>query len=93
MLIRCPCCGERPHSEFVYGGDATVRRPDMPERVSDERWHEYVYIRANPRGAHRELWHHTFGCGLWIEVHRDTLTHRIFGAALVGSRGSGPADG
>jgi heterotetrameric sarcosine oxidase delta subunit len=77
MLIKCPFCGERPHAEFVYGGDAGVRRPAGPAAVSDEAWFDYVYIRNNPRGAHREFWHHALGCDQWIEVSRDTLTHAI----------------
>jgi sarcosine oxidase delta subunit len=35
MLIQCPFCGERPFSEFAYGGDATVKRPAEPAAASD----------------------------------------------------------
>ena len=84
MLIPCPHCGERPHSEFTYGGDATPQRPANPAGASDEQWQDYVYIRVNPMGPHREFWFHTLGCEQWIEVRRDTLTHRIEGAFPVG---------
>jgi len=84
MLIPCPHCGERPHSEFTYGGDADVARPADPASAADEQWFAYVYLRDNHIGAHREHWHHTFGCSQWIEVRRDTLTHRIWAAALAG---------
>ena len=84
MLIPCPYCGARPHLEFTYGSDASLRRPDEPARASDEHWHDYVYLRNNPRGPHREFWHHTLGCEQWIVVTRDTLTHQIQGAAEVG---------
>jgi len=84
MMIPCPHCGERSHSEFTYGGDASVRRPDDPTGVSDQQWVDYLYIRVNPRGPHREYWHHTLGCDQWIEVRRDTLTHEIHDAATVG---------
>jgi heterotetrameric sarcosine oxidase delta subunit len=77
MLITCPHCGARPHAEFTYGGDGGLRRPADPASVSDEAWHEYLYIRANPRGPHREYWHHTLGCDQWIAVERDTLSHQI----------------
>ena len=77
MLIRCPYCGERPHAEFVYGGDANVRRPVDPAAASDETWFDYLYLRDNPRGPHREFWHHALGCDQWIEVRRDTITHAI----------------
>ena len=92
MIIPCPWCGDRPHGEFAYGGDATVRRPDDPAKAGDAEWFDYVYIRNNPAGPHRELWHHAFGCGQWIEVRRDTLTHRIEGAAPA-SGAAGGGDG
>ena len=38
MLIPCPWCGERAHTEFAYGGDATVRRPARPDEASDSDW-------------------------------------------------------
>lgn len=89
MLIHCPHCGLRPHGEFTYGGDATLRRPADPAKASDEAWLDYLYIRDNPSGPHREHWHHTLGCERWIEVRRDTLSHRIDGAVPIGK--SGPA--
>jgi hypothetical protein len=27
-----------------------------------QRWHDYVYLRDNPAGPHRELWQHVSGC-------------------------------
>ena len=66
LLIDCPHCGQRAHTEFSYGGDATVRRPDDPRAVSLETWLDYVYLRDNPRGAHTEWWQHTYGCRRWI---------------------------
>jgi len=89
MLIPCPHCGERPHSEFTYGVDATLRRPADPAGTADEDWTAYLYIRRNPEGPHRELWHHTLGCEQWLEVERDTLSHRILRAQPVGRKASG----
>jgi heterotetrameric sarcosine oxidase delta subunit len=82
LLITCPWCGERAHSEFSYGGDATPARPAAGAPL--EAWHDYVYLRDNPRGPHLELWHHTAGCRRWIQVKRDTLTHAIAGTAPAG---------
>lgn len=81
LLIRCPWCGERDHTEFTYGADAHVRRPapDSPE----QDWVDYVYFRDNPRGSHLEYWHHVFGCRRWLRVARDTLTHEITGVAFA----------
>ena len=85
LLIPCPYCGERAQVEFAYGGDATRQRP--PDGAPDEAWYEYVYLRSNPRGPHREWWLHHAGCGRWIRVIRDTATHAVLGAESA----SGPA--
>lgn len=76
LRIDCPCCGVRDHDEFRYGGDASVERPAQDER-DFERWYRYVYVRANPRGVHREYWQHVMGCRQWLIVERDTATHAI----------------
>ena len=83
MLIPCPHCGPRIHDEFTYLGDATVRRPDPAEAGAERAFCDYVYIRDNPAGAHRELWFHAAGCHEWLVVERDTRTHAIAGARSV----------
>jgi heterotetrameric sarcosine oxidase delta subunit len=45
--------------------------------------YDYVYLRTNPAGPHRELWYHGSGCHGWLVVTRDTLTHEIRAARLV----------
>jgi methylglutamate dehydrogenase subunit B len=75
LRIACPFCGIRDHTEFIYGGDATIERPAADAPL--ETWNEAVYLRGNPRGMHEELWHHAHGCRAWIVVRRDTLTHEI----------------
>jgi len=75
IRIECPFCGTRDHSEFSYGGDATVEYPALDASAGD--WSEAVYQRRNPRGSHREYWHHLNGCRAWLIVERDTLTHEI----------------
>ena len=79
MRIPCPHCGERASEEFAYLVAANPVRPaaDAPA----EAWHDYVYLRDNPAGALRELWHHMHGCRRWLVVTRDTRTHAI-GAAV-----------
>lgn len=83
MRINCPCCGERGLDEFLYHGDATVRRPDpsLPTALSD--FTAYVYQRRNPRGAHSELWYHAAGCHSWLVVERDTATHAVLSVKLA----------
>ena len=76
IRINCPFCGQRDHSEFTYGGDATKIRPK--HSVTDmDAWLDYVYLRENPKGAHKEYWHHTHGCHQWLVVERDTTTHEV----------------
>jgi sarcosine oxidase subunit delta len=81
MRIPCPFCGERDAREFSYLGDATLTRPDPAAPDAERQFFDYVYLRDNPAGPHRELWYHGQGCRSWIEVSRDTRTHRIDGAA------------
>ncbi len=76
LRIECPVCGLRDETEFTYGGDASATLPSISE-PSPEHWYETVFVRDNPRGAHRELWHHHLGCRQWLVVERDTLTHEI----------------
>jgi heterotetrameric sarcosine oxidase delta subunit len=87
MLIECPWCGPRGHVEFTYAGDATIKRP-APD-AGEAAFADYVYLRDNRRGPHRELWHHTGGCRRFVEVQRNTLTHEITGTSAPG-RGRGP---
>ena len=83
MRLPCPHCGERDISEFVYRGDATVKRPDPLAPDAARLFHEYVHLRANPAGWHHDLWYHEGGCRSWIVVDRNTLTHEVRGAELA----------
>ena len=88
IRINCPFCGERDHSEFTYGGDATKVRPEHGSNDM-EAWLDYVYLRDNPRGSHREYWHHTHGCRQWLIVERDTLTHEVTSVSFAKPTKSG----
>ena len=83
MLIPCPICGLRDQSEFTYGGDATIVRPAFAD-ANAASWAEYVYDRTNPRGPHTEYWHHVHGCRSWLIVSRNTETHDVSGARMIG---------
>lgn len=82
LRIACPICGLRDETEFTYGGDATVTRPVMSEE-DVKPWLDYVFMRDNPRGPHKEYWHHVTGCRQWLVVERDTLTHTISSTNLA----------
>ena len=76
IRIECPFCGERDHSEFNYGGDASITYP--PLDAPADAWHDAVFLRENICGRQSETWHHIHGCRMWLIVERDTMTHEIF---------------
>lgn len=76
MRVRCPNCGQRDLSEFVWGGEADVTRPRDPATATDGAWTDYLYFRDSPAGAVRERWYHLHGCRAWFDVTRDAATHR-----------------
>jgi sarcosine oxidase subunit delta len=80
MRIPCPICGERDRREFYYRG-AALERPDAG--AGDAFWADYVHLRDNPAGKTRDLWYHADGCGAWLVVTRDTVSHAIHGAELA----------
>ena len=89
MRIPCPLCGERDSREFTPRGAADLLdRP--PEDAGDAAWHNYLHLRDNPAGDTEELWHHGAGCGAWLVVSRNTMTHTVHGARLA--REAGDAD-
>ena len=78
MLINHPLLGPRDASEFVYLGDAALlNRPDASATDSADAFHEYLHLRDNVAGEHRELWYHEQGDRSWLVVTRNTLTHEI----------------
>ncbi|MGI4857154.1 MAG: sarcosine oxidase subunit delta [Janthinobacterium lividum] len=77
LLIDCPWCGPRAEGEFSYGGEAGIIRPVAPETLSDKEWGDYLFMRKNPRGVHREQWLHAHGCRRWFNVKRDTVTYEF----------------
>jgi heterotetrameric sarcosine oxidase delta subunit len=83
MLITCPWCGPRDETEFHYGGEANLAHPADPFALTDAEWADYVFTRANPKGAFAERWSHSAGCRRWFDVVRDTVTHEISKAEPV----------
>jgi heterotetrameric sarcosine oxidase delta subunit len=96
MIINHPLLGPRDSAEFVYLGDAKLmNRPqwqgkDASQEKIDEalhRFHDYVYLRDNPAGVHRELWYHEQGDRSWLVVTRNTLSHEILDVSLAKEAG------
>ncbi|MCM2560777.1 sarcosine oxidase subunit delta [Lutimaribacter sp. EGI FJ00015] len=82
MRIPCPICGNRDSREFDYMGHAlTLDRPAPDAGLG--AWDDYLHNRENPAGPTRDLWFHGLGCGAWLVVSRDTVTHEVFGAELA----------
>ncbi len=85
LLIPCPWCGPREDDEFSFGGEADIQRPADPEAISDATWADYLFMRDNRRGLHREQWCHTAGCRRWFIVQRDTNTNQILEVSTFGN--------
>ncbi len=58
MRIPCPFCGERDAASSVI---AAMRRDPSAADARAEAYAEYVYLRDNPAGAHKEWWQHALG--------------------------------
>ncbi len=84
FLIECPWCGVRDESEFNCVGEAHISRPLDTEKLSDEEWADYLFMRTNPKGLHREQWLHAAGCRRYFNAERDTVTYRFSGTYKIG---------
>lgn len=84
LLIPCPWCGPCAEVEFRCGGEAHIARPENPETLSDEAWADYLFMRTNPKGWHRERWYHVHGCRRWFNLVRHTVSHAIADAYKMG---------
>ncbi len=76
MRLTCPVCGERDRREFYYQGAAVAMSRPAPDAGADA-WDNYVHLRENPAGETRDMWQHDGGCGAWLVVTRNTVTHEI----------------
>ncbi len=85
MRIECPWCGGRDETEFHYGGEAHIARPEDPDALSDEAWADYLFMRSNPRGVHAERWMHAQGCRRWFNVLRHTASHEVVAVYPMGA--------
>ena len=86
LLITCPWCGPRDETEFRCGGEAHIVRPKDPDALSDAAWADYLFMRSNPKGVHRERWVHAQGCRRWFNVLRHTVTHQILAVYRMGEQ-------
>ena len=82
LQIPCPYCGVRDEPEFSFGGPSHVTRPELTS--SDAEWTSYLYNRNNPKGVHYERSLHSYGCGRWFNVARNTVSHEILAVYRMG---------
>lgn len=82
MRLTCPLCGERDRREFYYGAIA-LDRPAADAGTA--AWDDYVHLRDNPAGRTVDVWIHEAGCGAWLRVERDTVSHAIYSVSEVSS--------
>lgn len=84
MIINHPLLGPRDSQEFTYLGDVSlIERPDWQAADAVDRFFEYLYLRDNPAGEHRELWFHEQGDRSWVVVTRNVVTHEILNVELA----------
>ncbi len=58
-----------------------MARPGLEQ--SDQAWGEYLFFRDNPKGLHLERWRHSYGCGRWFNLARNTVTHEILSVYAI----------
>ena len=90
MQIPHPLLGLRDASEFSYLGDASLLNRPRVDDVSTlgddatiDAFHDYLHLRDNPAGLHKELWFHEQGDRSWLVITRNTLTHDIIACELA----------
>ena len=82
MRLTCPLCGPRDRREFYYSGtEDYLNRP--AEGAPIEAWDDMLHLRTNPAGVTKDLWYHETGCGSWLLVTRNTVTHAVLATELV----------
>lgn len=84
LVIDCPYCGPRPEMEFRYGGEAHIARPEDPQALSDAEWADYLFMKSNTSGWHRERWMHAAGCRRWFNAIRNTISYKFAATYVVG---------
>ena len=85
LKIPCPWCGSRPETEFQNGGEAHIARPADPSAATEAEWADYLFMRTNPKGWHRERWNHAQGCRRWFNSVRHTVSHEFGATYLMGA--------
>jgi heterotetrameric sarcosine oxidase delta subunit len=86
FLIRCPYCGERDQSDFTPAGEAHIERPAWRDKMTDQQWADFVFMRKNTKGIFAERWNHSAGCRKFFNMLRNTVTDEIIGVYEIGAK-------
>ena len=78
LILECPYCGVRAEETELHGGGEAHLKRFGPGSTDDE-FHDYLFMKENPRGVHLERWRHVNGCGKWFHAARCTQTLEVFG--------------
>jgi sarcosine oxidase subunit delta len=63
-----------------------------PQGAADHAaWHDYLHLRENPAGVIGDLWHHQAGCGAWLRIVRNNISHEIISVSLAKDGGKNEA--
>jgi sarcosine oxidase subunit delta len=65
----------RDENEFHCGG-TTGTSPGRRWTAATRPGVRYLFFRDNPQGRTRRALAHTYGCGEWFNVQRDTVSTR-----------------
>ena len=78
LTLQCPYCGvHAEETELHAEGEAHLKR--FGPGSDDDQFHDYLFMRENPKGVHFERWRHAVGCGKWFHAARCTVTMEVFG--------------
>ena len=75
LMIPCPTCGRRPHTEFWCGGELPAEGHGAAADVEAD--YRRVWLKDNVAGDQPERWFHHAGCRRWITLVRHTVTNTI----------------
>jgi sarcosine oxidase subunit delta len=78
LLIHCPYCEkDLPELEFRHAGEAHIARPTDWNKVSDEDFEKFFFIRENHKGVVFERWRHVHGCGRFFNAARNSVSDKF----------------
>ena len=94
LLIPCPYCGLRAETEFSYGGEAHIARPETRRSSAMPSGPTTSSCAPTPKACCSSAGATATAAGRWFNVARDTVTYEILAVYPHGreaARSSTPA--